>query len=72
MPSITFEFNVGTIISVICALGAALGFMYKTLSRIRSNDLSHIDAKIDDLKEIVMRVEDKLDKHIEYHLSIPR
>lgn len=37
--------------------------------KIRTNDLEHIDEKLDDLRDSLSRIEDKLDSHLSWHLS---
>lgn len=43
--------------------------MLKLIHKIKTNDLRHIDAKLDDIKEVVDKTDAKLDRHLEWHLN---
>ena len=58
------------------AVGTVVGLIIRGLYKIRTNDLKHQDAKLDvivtmltSMKETDVRVEGKLDHHLEYHIE---
>lgn len=42
-------------------------FVGRLLKTIKTNDLRHIDAKLDLIKENVDKVDEKLERHLEAH-----
>ena len=37
--------------------------------KIRANDLEHISGKLEDIRSSLMRLEEKTDQHIQWHLE---
>ena len=60
-------------IAVISLVGAALGFVYKLVHAMRTNDLTHLDEKLDLHHEVTMstvtRIEEKIDEHVRDHAT---
>ena len=52
-------------------LGGALWTIFKFIQKIRTNDLRHLDEKIDTHHEAIMaaleRAEEKIDRHVRDH-----
>lgn len=66
MPSNWFT-NPSDVLTILGSLATAIGSMYALLRRIRHNDLKHLDIKLDLMHESTLRIEDKLDRHLEAH-----
>jgi len=43
--------------------------LFKMLHRVRTNDLLHLEQSMSDLKDGIERIEDKIDRHLEWHLG---
>ena len=60
-------------IALIGMLSGALLFIFKMIQRMRTNDLFHLDTKIDlhhaALMETVTRIEGKIDEHVRDHAA---
>lgn len=60
-------------IALVGMLGGALLFIFKMIQRMRTNDLRHLDEKIDLQHEAVMsivtRIEGKIDEHVRDHAA---
>ena len=60
-------------LAVIALVSAALGFVFKMIHTMRTNDLAHLDQKIDFHHETTMttvnRIETKLDEHVRDHAA---
>lgn len=60
-------------IAVISLVGVALGFVFRMVHAMRTNDLAHLDQKIDLHHETVMstvtRIEEKIDEHVRDHAT---
>lgn len=54
-------------------LGGALLFIFKMIQAMRTNDLRHLDTKIDLHHEVLMttvdRIEGKIDEHVRDHAA---
>ena len=72
--------SVADYLALIGLLGSALFTIFKFIQKIRTNDLTHLDAKIDlhhqtmaglvtDMKGTVERVDKKIDEHIRDHAA---
>ena len=60
-------------LAVITLVGAALGFVFKMVHTMRTNDLAHLDQKMDFHHEVTMgtvtRIEEKIDEHVRDHAT---
>ena len=60
-------------LAVLGMLGGALTFIFKMIQKMRTNDLAHLDQKIDLHHETVMttvnRIEGKIDEHVRDHAT---
>ncbi len=60
-------------IAVIALVGAALGFVLKMISTMRTNDIAHLDEKLSLHHTVVMgtitRIEEKIDEHVRDHAT---
>ncbi len=56
-------------IALITLLGGALTFIFKMIQRMRTNDLAHLDEKIDAIHASTQRIEDKIDDHVRDHAA---
>ena len=60
-------------IALITLLSGALLFIFKFIQRMRTNDLHHLDVKIDlhhaTIMESVGRIEGKIDEHVRDHAT---
>lgn len=45
------------------------GLLFKVLYTMRTNDMAHLNEKLVDIKEIAVRTEEKLDRHLSWHLD---
>ena len=65
--------SVADYLAVIALVGAALGFVFKMVNAMRTNDLAHLDRKMDLHHEITMgtvtRIEEKIDEHVRDHAT---
>ena len=65
--------SVADYLMVIGLVGAALGFVFKMIYTMRTNDLAHLDQKIDLHHETTMttvnRIESKIDEHVRDHAT---
>ena len=64
---------IGSLGTLILAIGGAI---WKRLSIIRENDMTQLNEKLDKMlkewnatRELTLRIWDKLEKHIQYHLD---
>lgn len=64
IPSLTNWADVATILGGVLAVG---GIVYRGMRTLRTNDLLHLDLKLDLVHDIVKRTEDKVDRHLEWH-----
>ena len=65
MTLIEISYYVGIAVGIFSILGTIAGVLYK----MKTNDLKHIDDKLDEIKDSVKSVHTKLDDHIQYHLE---
>jgi hypothetical protein len=63
--AITAAAEVATILGGIALVGAYL-------RKLRTNDLAHLDMKLDATHETTMRIEAKVDDHLTWHSENPR
>ncbi len=60
-------------LAVIALVTGALGFVFKMIHTMRTNDLAHLDQKIDLHHETTMatvnRIETKIDEHVRDHAT---
>lgn len=60
-------------IALVGMLGGALLFIFKMIQHMRTNDLHHLDTKIDLHHEALMtsvdRIEGKIDEHVRDHAA---
>ena len=65
--------SVADYIALVTMLGGALLFIFKAIQRMRTNDLHHLDLKIDMHHETLMttvdRLEGKIDEHVRDHAT---
>lgn len=59
--------SVADYIALTALLGGALTFIFKMIQKMRTNDLAHLDAKIDSIAEGTQRIEEKIDEHVRDH-----
>jgi len=75
-----FQIAQGTAAIVTVLMAVAIGPLFKLLHKIKTNDLHHLDLKIDTnhkalsekvdgLADQVKVVGDKLDAHIQWHMN---
>ena len=50
---------------LLVVTGSVMGYLHK----VRSNDLHHLDMKIDTVQDTVTRIEDRLDEHVRDHAA---
>lgn len=68
MTSWTDLIKVGTdVLTLLLTFGILPLLRY--VQKMKSNDLKHIDGKLDEVKEDVRAVGKKLDDHITWHLN---
>lgn len=46
-----------------------MGFMYRSLIVIKNNHLKHLDMKVDEVKDLLTKTNEKVDRHIQWHLD---
>ncbi len=56
-------------VAIVSMLGGALLFIFKMIQRMRTNDLAHLDEKIDSIAASTQRIEDKIDDHVRDHAT---
>ena len=60
-------------IALTALLGAAMGVIFRTIHKMRTNDLLHLDEKIDlhhtTMMTTVDRIEGKIDEHVRDHAT---
>jgi hypothetical protein len=60
-------------LAIIGLIGGALTFIFKMIQKMRTNDLAHLDQKIDlhhrTVMQTVSRIEGKLDEHVRDHAA---
>lgn len=61
-------YRMGVDIVTLGIVPAGYGF-FKLLNKIKTNDLQHIDDKLNDIKATVEKTDEKLDRHLEWHLN---
>ena len=65
--------SVADYLAIIALVGAALGFVFKMIHTMRTNDLAHLDQKIDIHHNTTMttvnRIEQKVDEHVRDHAA---
>lgn len=59
--------------AIVMLAGAVMGFMFRMIQKMRTNDLHHLDEKIDLHHDTVMttvnRIEGKVDQHTRDHAA---
>lgn len=65
--------SIADYIALVTMLGGALLFIFKMVQKMRTNDLFHLDEKIDLHHEVMMttvhRIEGKIDEHVRDHAT---
>lgn len=65
--------SVADYIAIVTLLSGALLFIFKMIQTMRTNDLAHLDQKIDINHEAMMttvnRIETKIDEHVRDHAT---
>src|SRR5260370_30237619 len=60
---------ISALVGVTSLVLGALAALWRGIWVMRRNDLVHIQTDIAELKSICLRLEAKLDKHLEWHLN---
>lgn len=61
--------KLSVIFGALTLLGTGFGALWYEVRRLGSNHITHLDAKLDDIKTDVKSINAKLDGHILWHLD---
>jgi hypothetical protein len=57
----------GSVVTAVSGIVAVMWRLFVVVKTMQSNDLKHLDDKLDGISAAVARAEAKLDRHIEWH-----